>query len=225
MGTISIKIGEDIIQNVASVRNLGLHFDEELKHSTHVNTLTSISFNMIHNISRICHLLDIETTKTLVQALVLSCLDYCNSMLLGIPNYNINKLQCVQNMSARIILQLSQRSRITNHLADLHWLKVPYRIEYKIATLMFKCIHDSAPKYLTELIIVDQLHDHSLQSRESGRIHATVSRTSIVHESSSHSMGPRIWNNLPEAVIRATNFNTFKTQLKTVLFKFCYNLN
>ena len=103
---IYIKIGEDTVQNVTSVSNLGLHFNEELKHSTHVNKLTSISFNMIHNISRICHLLDIETTKTLVQALVLSCLDYCNSMLLGIPNYNIQKLQQIQNMSARIVLQL-----------------------------------------------------------------------------------------------------------------------
>ena len=106
VGTIYIKIGEDPVQNVTSVRNLGLHFDEELKHSTHVNKLTSISFNMIHNISRIFHLLDMETTKTLVQALVLSCLDYCNSMLLGIPNYNIQKLQQIQSMSARIVLQL-----------------------------------------------------------------------------------------------------------------------
>ena len=209
--TINIRIGEDLIQNVASVRNLGLHFDEELKHSLHVNKLTSIPFNIIHNMSRIRHLLDIETTKTLVQALVLSCLDYCNSMLLGIPNYNIHKLQCIQNMSARIVLQLPRRSRITCHLADLHWLKVPYRIEYKIATLMFKCIHDSTPKYLTELIIVDQLHDHSLRSRESGRIHTTVSGTNIVHESSFHSMGPRIWNNLPEAIITTTNLSAFKT--------------
>ena len=83
-------------------------------------------------------------------------------MLLGIPNYNIQKLQQIQNMSARIVLQLPQRLRITNHLADLHWLKVPYRIEYKIATLMFKCIHDIAPKYLTELIVLDQLHNCSL---------------------------------------------------------------
>ena len=151
-----------------------MHFDEEQKHSTHVNKLTSISFNVIHNISRICHLLDIETTKTLVQALVLSHLDYCNSMLLGIPNYNIQKLQGIQNMSARIVLQLPQRSRITNHLADLHWIKVPYRIEYKIATLMFKCIHDTAQRYLTELIVLYWLHDRSLQSTETGRIHTAV---------------------------------------------------
>ena len=128
-------------------------------------------------------------------------------------------------MSARIVLQLPRRSRITHHLADLYWLIVPYQIEYKIATLMFKYIHDSAPKYLTELIVVDQLHDHSLRSTNSGRIHTTVSRTKTVHESSFHSMGPRIWNNLPETVIKTTNYSAFKRQLKTVLFKCCYNLN
>ena len=225
VGTINIRIGDDVIQNVPSVRNLGLHFDEELKHSSHVNKLTSISFNMIHNIARIHHQLDIETTKTLVQALVLPHLDYCNSMLLGIPNYNIQKIQCIQNMSARIVLQLPRRSKITHHLADLYWLKVPYQIEYKIATLMLKCIHDTAPKYLTELIVVDQLHDHSLRSTNSGRIHTMVSRTKMVHEFSFHSMGPRIWNNLPETVVKTTSISAFKRQLKTVLFKHCYNLS
>ena len=100
---------------------------------------------MIDNLARICHQLDIEMKKTLVQALVLSCLDFCNSMLLGIPNYNIQKIQHIQNMSARIVLQLPRRSRITHHLADMHWLKVPYQIEYKNANLRFKCIHDDAP--------------------------------------------------------------------------------
>ena len=79
---------------------------------------------MIHNLARMHHQLDIEMTKTLVQALTLSHHDYCNSMLLGIPNYNIQKIQCFQNMSARIVLQLPRRSRITDHLANLHWLKV-----------------------------------------------------------------------------------------------------
>ena len=120
-----------MIQNVPSVRNLGLHFDEELKYSSHVKKLTSISFNMIHNIARIHHQLDIEATKTLVQALVLSHVDYYNSMLLGIPNYNIQKIQYIQNMSARIFLQLPRRFRITHHLEDLYWLQgsLPNRIQ------------------------------------------------------------------------------------------------
>ena len=125
---INIRIGDDVIQNLPSVRNLGLHFNEELKHSSHVNKLTSVSFNMIHNLARIHHQLDIEMTKTLVQSLVLSHIYYCNSMLLGISNYNIQKSQHTQNMSVQIALKLPRRSRITHHLADLHWLKVPYQI-------------------------------------------------------------------------------------------------
>ena len=123
---INIRIGDDVIQNVLSLRNWGYISMKSLKHSSHVNKLINVSFNMIHNIARICHQLDIETAKTLVQALVLSHLNYCNSMLLGIPIYNIQKIQCIQNMLARIVLQLPRRSRIIHHLADLHWLKVPY---------------------------------------------------------------------------------------------------
>ena len=90
---------------------------------------------------------------------------------------------------------------------------------------MFKCIHDIALKYLTELTVVDQVHDHNLRSTNSGRIPTMVSRTTLVHECSFHSMGPRIWNNLPETVIKTTSLSAFKSQLKTVLFKHCYNLN
>ena len=74
---------------------------------------------------------------------------------------------------------------------------------------MLKCIHDSAPKYLTELIVIDQVHDHNLRSTDSDRIHTMVSRTKMVHESSFCSMGPRIWTNLPETVIKTTSFSTF----------------
>ena len=90
---------------------------------------------------------------------------------------------------------------------------------------MFKCIHDIAPKYLTELIVVDQVHDHNLRSTNSGRIPTTVSMTTIVFECSFCSMGPRIWNNLPVIIIKTTNLSAFKSQLKTFLFKCCYNLN
>ena len=90
---------------------------------------------------------------------------------------------------------------------------------------MFKCIPDSRSKYLTELIVVDQVHDHNLRSTDSDKIHTMVSRTKMIHESSFHSMAPRIWNNLPETVFKTISLSAFKSQLKTVLFKCCYNLN
>ena len=81
VGNITIKIGQDIIPNVPAMKNRGIFLDAELKHTTHINKLTSSSFNTLHNISRVrCHL-DQETTKILVQALILSKLDYCNNII------------------------------------------------------------------------------------------------------------------------------------------------
>ena len=66
--------------------------DAELKHTIHINKLTSSSFNTLHNISRVrCHL-DQEIIKILVQVLILPKLDYYNSLLFGTPKYNIAKL-------------------------------------------------------------------------------------------------------------------------------------
>ena len=102
-----------------------MFLDAELKHTIHINKLTSSSFNTLCNISQVrCHL-DQETTKILVQALILSKLDYCNSLLLGTPKYNIAKLQRIQKMSCRMIYQqLRKYSTINIYLAQLHWLQI-----------------------------------------------------------------------------------------------------
>ena len=87
VGNITIKIGDDIVPNVPAMKNLGMFLDAELKHTIHINKLTSSSFNTLCNISRVRYHLDQETTKILVQALILSKLDYCNSLLLGTLQY------------------------------------------------------------------------------------------------------------------------------------------
>ena len=53
VGNISIKIGEDIIPNVPAVKNVGMFLDTELKHTIHINKLTSSSFNTLHNIAHV----------------------------------------------------------------------------------------------------------------------------------------------------------------------------
>ena len=67
----------------------------------YLNKVGTINIMMDNDVIQI-----VPSVTNLWQALVLSCLDYCNSMLLGIPIYNIQKIQCIHNMSARIILQL-----------------------------------------------------------------------------------------------------------------------
>ena len=65
---------------------------------------------------------------------------------------NIDKLQLLQNHAARLIFGTKKREHITPILFKLHWLPIRQRIEYKVALLCFKCIHNIAPIYLQNLI-------------------------------------------------------------------------
>ena len=119
-----ITIGDDTITASDFVRDLGFWFDKELKGTVHINKITSSCIYTIRNVARIRHLLDLDTTKTLMQALVLSCMDYCNSLLLGCSGYLLQKLQQVQNMACRVVCQCTKFEHISPFLADIHWLKV-----------------------------------------------------------------------------------------------------
>jgi len=80
--------------------------------------------------------------------LVLSRLDYANSLLFGISAELLNKLQRVQNSAAKFVTGASYRDHVTPHLIALHWLPIKQRIEYKIALLVFRCRHGLAPTHL-----------------------------------------------------------------------------
>ena len=79
-----------------------------------------------------------ECTKLLVNAFVTSRLDYCNSLLYGLPNNQLHKLLCVQNAAARLICNVSRFDHITPSLYFLHWLPIFYRIQFKILIFIFK---------------------------------------------------------------------------------------
>ena len=62
----------------------------------------------------------------LVAAVILGKLDYCNSVLAGLPWSTVTPLQRVQNAAARLVLGLSPRDHVNPALLELHWLPVYY---------------------------------------------------------------------------------------------------
>ena len=219
--TTSIKIGTDQIQCSESACNLGYFYDSTMKGCTHINKLSSMLYITIKRISRIRYTIDLDTTKTLVQALVTMKLDYCNSLMLGTPGYNISKLQHIQNAAARVVYGKRFVLHITPYLKELHWLKVRERITYKIACLMYKCVNGTAPKYLQELVL--KTHNTALRSSSQLKLPISKSNLSFIHKSSFSSMGPRTCNSLSQHLRCAENLDTFKGLLKTHLFKCSYN--
>ena len=83
--------------------------------------------------------------QSLVSCLVLPRLDYCNSMLAGIPLHLVRRLESVMNAAARLVFSSSKCDQITPHLRQLHWLTISWRIDFKLAVLVYKCFHGLAP--------------------------------------------------------------------------------
>ena len=120
-------------------------------------------------ISSIRHVLTVDATKTLVTFLVLSCLDYCNSLLSGIPQQLIDKLQKFQNCSALLIFKTSKCTHVSPFLAKLHRLPMAQRIDYKMFSLCHDVVSDTAPLYLSDLLFL-YVPSRSLHSSADTRI-------------------------------------------------------
>ena len=145
ISNISIKVGSMKIQPVEEIRNLGYFMDRFLKNSLHINKLSAAMFHNLRNIKRIQNKLEFDCTKTIIQALIMSKLDYCNALLPGSSKLLLTKLQHIQNMACRIVCSLRKFDHVTQPVYDLHWLCIQERIDYKIAYIMFKCCDGTAP--------------------------------------------------------------------------------
>ena len=155
-------MGHTAILHSSEVRNLGGWFDNQLKMVTQINQTCKAAFFHIFNIRRIRKFLSSDTVQTLVNAFITSRLDYCNSILFGLPNTELQKLQRVQNTAPRLICHINKFDHITPTLEKLHWFPVRYRINFKIFT--FKVIHGLAPKYLSELLTRKNKCNYNLRS-------------------------------------------------------------
>ena len=109
-----------------SDRNLGSWFNAHMRMNVHMGKICSKAFRGLYNIRQIRKFLTVESTKTLIHAFVSSHLDYCNALLFGLPKYQLDRLQKVQNAAARVIFQIAKFDHITPALIDLHWLPVTF---------------------------------------------------------------------------------------------------
>ena len=122
--------------------------------SFHISKQCASAFYHLHNISRIHRFLSTDTTKALVHPFVTSGIDYCNSLLHGLPASHLNKVQRVLNAAARLVCCAPRYCHITPLLYKLHWLPVRQRVSFKILLFVFKAIHGITPTYLRELVSI-----------------------------------------------------------------------
>ena len=178
---ITIRIGSKNTVPAEHVRNLGFLMDKLCKNTKHISYLSSLLCHQLRNIWNIRGKLDFKAAKTVVQALILSELDYCNSLLVGTPESNLFHLQCIQNMACRVVCNLRKHDHVSASMNSLHWLGVRECITYKIAYLVHCCKMRTAPQYLIDVLPM-ATHNRSLRSSTSGNLQSTKCRTSLAKQ-------------------------------------------
>ncbi len=151
----------------SSVRNLGVIFDDQLTFKDHIaKTAWSCRF-ALHNIRKIRPFLTQHAAQLLVQALVISRLDYCNALLAELPSCKIKPLQMIQ--IGRLVFSEPKRAHVTPLFVSLHWLPVAAHINFKTLMLAYRTATGSAPSYFHSLMTI-YIPSRSLRSASEWRL-------------------------------------------------------
>ena len=220
----SITIGNAQIPFKQSVKNLGFTLDCHLTMNAHVSFIARTCYFELRRLASIRRFLTSTATATLVSAFVLSRIDYCNSLLFGSTHDVTSHLQRIQNYAARVLLRLPMSSSITIHLKSLHWLPVKVRSTYKIACLCYHCHRSTAPSYVTDMLHKKPSHTRNTRSssytmpllNRPAYSKATLGDRSFSFASSS------LWNSISNDIRCAPSLSSFKSRLKTYLFRSVY---
>ena len=208
------------IDSVQSSRDLGVILDSNLTMADHIRIKCRAAAIGIAKIGKLWKFPTDSATERLVHAFVSSHIDYCNSLLFGLPDYHILPLQRIQNSAARLISRTRKFDRITPVLRSLHWLPVSQRIVFKVLLLAYKAKHGQAPSYITDLLSIQ--NPSSTRLRSSSNAHLRFSpgpRTRTRYGDRAFCVAaPKLWNQLPIELQDSPSPDSFKCSLKFFLF-------
>jgi len=190
----AFSVGNNVISSSPVVRDLGIYLDSGLTMTAHISKTVSNCFAALRQIRSVRRSLPMQVTLSLVIALVLTRLDCGNAVLAGLPAGQLNRLQSVLHEAARLIYRARKFVHVTPLLQELHWLSVPERITFKLATLVFWCLH--SPK----LLIVQQTLNRGAgcaPARHHAALLVPTTRRRTLGGRAFAVAGARVWNSLP----------------------------
>ena len=161
---------------------------------------------------------------SLVTALVLTCLDYGNATLIGLAR-ELNRLQSDLHATARLVFGSRKYEHVTRVLQELHWLLVPDRITFKVATLVFRSLHGTLPAYLADMLqrVTDVDTRRRLLSGWTTALVVPTASRRTVGDRAFFAAALRVWNSLPTSLTSLSSLSNFNSKLKTVLFEQSYS--
>jgi len=160
-----------------------------------------------------------------MHALVVTEADYCSSVLSDISGQLLQRLQSVFNAAARLVFSTRKLEHITPLLRELHWLKVPERIQFRLCVLAYRCLISTAPSYLAETLhlTTDVGSRRRLRSASTSTLVIPSTRRTTLDDGVFTVTAARAWNGLPSSLRSVPSLLQFRRDLKTALFQSSYS--
>jgi len=195
-----------------TVWDQGVYIDSDLSASTHVRRTVSHCFAALRHLQHLRRFVNDDCFRSLVVSLVHSRHDYCKFLLVRLPAYHQRHLASVLNAAVRLVYRLRRHDHITDALATLHWLRLPERVDFKMAVMTYRV--------LSQLVrIADLPGRRRLRSSSTHSLLVPSFRRSTVGRRSFPVAASVLWNSLSLDIQSSPSLTVFRQQLKTFLFR------
>ena len=215
--TLHLKMGDSEIEQVNEVKLLGITVDDKLSWNKQIDQIVKKMGRSMGAIKHCRRHLPTFLIKQLVQALVISQIDYCSMIWSNTTESNLNRLQVAQNKAARLVLQCSYRTSVSTMNNELAWLSVKGRLHYSLLCFTKNIITSKAPEIIYKnLLLFSDIHHYDTRQSSEGRYLLPACSTKV-KQKTFYYRAMVAWNSLPVFLLDM-NSASFKKRLKLYLF-------
>ena len=212
--SFNVYLNNTLLNRVHSTKCLGVVIDEELNWSKHVDKVTKTTQRNVGVIKRAKTYLPQSSLKLLYNSLVMPHFDYCSPVWSNRYQSQTNQLFKVQKRAARLIMNQSYETPSVSLFKSLKWMTLEERFEFNRVLMIYKCLHNLAPPYLsTELVNPCQIHEHFTRITTSGELSLPKFKSDC-YKNSPIVSSVRSWNMLSRLTREAITVCSFKSLYK-----------
>ena len=139
-GMKNLNIDDTTVKAKSVIKFLGVYLDESLNMKTHIANRTKNALYNLYLIKNIRKYITQETVKMLLSSLVLSQLDYLNSVLIELPKSTLRPYDYTHRYAARLACNKTKRDSVQDCMKILHWLPIEFRTKFKLMIIVFKTL-------------------------------------------------------------------------------------
>lgn len=209
---VNVELKGQKVARCEKVKYLGVWIDEGLSWRDHIEDVRRKCYGGLAKISRLRDSLPAVTKKRIYNALVLPHLDYCCVVWQECGKLLQHKIERIQNYAMRLICSKPPRTSSDDLRKSMNWISLTERREYFRLVHIQRCVHNQAPRYLTDSVLTNEACGHHV-TRGFRKLNLRRVNTNF-GRNSTYFRGSQGWNALPARLREMDNIRSFKANLR-----------